>query len=129
MYASTAAASASVRLTASNAITRSVPSLMPPLISVTAFRMSPCIAAPSGAPGAAPVPIAAYLEQAGVAGQPVAPDRLTDITVTMPSPPGWRPYQNTNLAPGTPGCLHRISHSFEAGRTPSLRRPLSRHVP
>lgn len=55
----------------------------------------------STAPGAAPVPIAAYLEQAGVAGQPVAPDKLTDITVTMPSPPGWQPYQNTNLAPGT----------------------------
>ncbi len=57
--------------------------------------------APPTAPDAAPVPIAAYLEKAGVAGQPVAPDRLTDITVTMPSPPGWQPYQNTNLAPGT----------------------------
>ncbi|ULP35858.1 LpqN/LpqT family lipoprotein [Mycolicibacterium rufum] len=55
----------------------------------------------SAAPGAAPVPIAAYLEQAGVAGQPVAPDRVTDLVVTMPTPPGWKPYQNTNLAPGT----------------------------
>jgi hypothetical protein len=64
---------------------------------------APTSAAPtSAAPGAAaPVPIAAYLEKAGVAGQPVAPDRLTDITVTMPTPPGWQPYQNTNLAPGT----------------------------
>lgn len=55
----------------------------------------------STTPGAAPVPIAAYLEQAGVAGQPVAPDRVTDLVVTMPTPPGWKPYQNTNLAPGT----------------------------
>jgi hypothetical protein len=48
-----------------------------------------------------PVPIAAYLEQSGVAGDPVAPDRLTDLTVTMPTPPGWKPYVNTNFAPGT----------------------------
>jgi hypothetical protein len=48
-----------------------------------------------------PVPIAAYLEQSGVKGRPVAPDKLTDITVAMPTPNGWHPYQNTNLAPGT----------------------------
>ncbi|KMO73922.1 LpqN/LpqT family lipoprotein [Mycolicibacterium chubuense] len=69
--------------------------------AVWSTSSAPSAAPTSTAPGAAPVPIAAYLEQAGVAGQPVAPDRLTDITVTMPSPPGWRPYQNTNLAPGT----------------------------
>ena len=34
-------------------------------------------------------------------GQTVAPDRLTDLTVTMPVPPGWHPYTNPNLAPGT----------------------------
>lgn len=34
-------------------------------------------------------------------GQPVAPDKLTDLRITMPTPPGWHPYQNTNLAPGT----------------------------
>ncbi|TRW78301.1 hypothetical protein FK535_25785 [Mycolicibacterium sp. 018/SC-01/001] len=55
----------------------------------------------SANPSAAPVPIAAYLEQNGVSGQPVAPDKLTDLTVTMPMQPGWHPYQNTNLAPGT----------------------------
>jgi hypothetical protein len=49
----------------------------------------------------APVPIAAYLEQNGVKGTPVAPDKLTDLRVTMPMPPSWHPYQNTNLAPGT----------------------------
>jgi Probable lipoprotein LpqN len=48
-----------------------------------------------------PVPISQYLEQAGVQGQPVAPDRLTDLTVTMPSPKGWEQYSNPSLAPGT----------------------------
>lgn len=47
-----------------------------------------------------PVPIAAYLEQAGVSGDPVAADKLTDLTVTIPTPPGWKPYANPNLAPG-----------------------------
>lgn len=48
-----------------------------------------------------PVPIAAYLEQAGVNGDPVAADKLTDLTVTMPTPPGWKPYANPNFAAGT----------------------------
>ncbi len=48
-----------------------------------------------------PVPIATYLQQSGVTGDPVAPDRLTDLTVTMPTPRGWTPYMNTNFAPGT----------------------------
>jgi Probable lipoprotein LpqN len=58
-------------------------------------------AAPTTAPGEAAVPLAAYLEQAGVVGQPVAPDKVTDLIVSMPTPAGWQPYQNTNLAPGT----------------------------
>jgi Probable lipoprotein LpqN len=49
----------------------------------------------------APVPIAAYLEQAGVQGELLPPEKLTDLTVTMPTPPGWQPYANPNLAPGT----------------------------
>lgn len=49
----------------------------------------------------APVPIAAYLEQAGVTGVPIAPEKLTDLSVTMPTPAGWAPYVNTNYAPGT----------------------------
>ncbi len=48
-----------------------------------------------------PVPISAYLEQLGVNGELIAPDKLTDLTVTMPAPPGWQPYANPNLAPGT----------------------------
>lgn len=48
-----------------------------------------------------PVPIAMYLEEAGVVGDPVAPEKLTDLTVTFPTPPGWAPYVNTNLTPLT----------------------------
>ncbi|WP_123023219.1 LpqN/LpqT family lipoprotein [Mycolicibacterium stellerae] len=49
----------------------------------------------------APVPISQYLENAGVVGQPVAPDKLTDLTVTMPKPKGWEQYSNPRFAPGT----------------------------
>jgi hypothetical protein len=48
-----------------------------------------------------PVPISQYLEGAGVVGQPVPPDKLTDLTITMPRPKGWEQYSNANLAPGT----------------------------
>jgi Probable lipoprotein LpqN len=48
-----------------------------------------------------PVPLAAYLEQSGVAGDPIAPEKLTGLTVDFPTPPGWKPYFNTNFAPGT----------------------------
>jgi hypothetical protein len=49
----------------------------------------------------APEPLSAYLENLGVTGAPVAPDKLTDLTVSLPTPPGWAPYTNPNLAPGT----------------------------
>ncbi len=49
----------------------------------------------------APVPIAKFLEQSGVTGEPVAPQKLTDLTVTMPQPKGWTQYNNPNFAPGT----------------------------
>ena len=49
----------------------------------------------------APDPLSAYLENLGVTGAPVAPDKLTDLTVSVPTPPGWAPYTNPNLAPGT----------------------------
>ncbi|HEX3283586.1 MAG TPA: LpqN/LpqT family lipoprotein [Mycobacterium sp.] len=55
----------------------------------------------SASPTETPVPISQYLEQAGVQGQPVAPDKLTDLTVTMPSPKGWEQYSNPSLSPGT----------------------------
>ncbi|EJZ11984.1 LpqN/LpqT family lipoprotein [Mycolicibacterium vaccae] len=58
----------------------------------------------SAAPAAATedaIPIATFLERAGVIGEPVAPDMLTDLTVSIPTPEGWQPYRNSNLAPGT----------------------------
>ncbi len=47
------------------------------------------------------VPIAAYLERNGVVGEPIPADKLTDLVVTMPTPPGWKPFVNSNLAAGT----------------------------
>ena len=47
------------------------------------------------------MPTRSSWKSAGVNGQPVAPDKLTDLTVTMPSPNGWEQYNNPNLAPGT----------------------------
>ncbi len=49
----------------------------------------------------AQVPIAVYLEQQGVVGEPIPADKLTDLTVTYPTPPGWKPFVNSNLSPGT----------------------------
>jgi Probable lipoprotein LpqN len=47
------------------------------------------------------VPLARYLEGAGVQGQPVAPSALTDLTVTLPRPAGWEKYSNANFSPQT----------------------------
>jgi hypothetical protein len=56
---------------------------------------------PSTTATAAPVPVAKFLQDAGVTGEPVAPQKLTDLTVTMPQPKGWQQYNNPNFAPGT----------------------------
>ena len=48
-----------------------------------------------------PVPLWQYLEQSGVVGEPIAPEKIPRLTVTMPNPPGWHTYNNPNLAPGT----------------------------
>jgi hypothetical protein len=50
---------------------------------------------------AAPQPIAEYLYGVGVMGEQVPLDKLTDITVTLPPPPGWVRYPNSNYSPGT----------------------------
>jgi hypothetical protein len=47
------------------------------------------------------VSLSAYLESIGVEGEPVAPEKLTDLAVTVPRPKGWQDYTNANLAPGT----------------------------
>jgi hypothetical protein len=56
---------------------------------------------PSTSASPTPVPVSQFLEQAGVQGDPVAPDKLTDLVVTLPRPKGWTDYQNPNFAPGT----------------------------
>jgi hypothetical protein len=50
---------------------------------------------------AKPVPLSQYLESIGVTGQQVAPGSLPDLTVSIPTPPGWSPYSNPNIAPET----------------------------
>jgi Probable lipoprotein LpqN len=58
-------------------------------------------ATPTPTTTGAPVPLAKFLQDAGVNGEPLAPDKLTDLTVTMPRPKGWQQYSNPNFAPGT----------------------------
>jgi hypothetical protein len=48
-----------------------------------------------------PTPIAQYLSSVGVTGAQVPLDKLTDLTVTLPRPPGWTKYSNPNFSPGT----------------------------
>ena len=48
-----------------------------------------------------PQPIAEYLYGVGVTGEQIPLDKLTDITVTLPKPPGWTNYTNSNFSPGT----------------------------
>jgi Probable lipoprotein LpqN len=50
---------------------------------------------------ARPVPFAKYLESIGITGVPVAPNTLTDLTASIPTPPGWAPYSNPKLPPTT----------------------------
>lgn len=59
-------------------------------------------AAPSPeTPTETPVPVAQYLEEVGVTGRTVAPEKLPDLTVSIPTPPGWQPYPGTQFEPGT----------------------------
>ena len=48
-----------------------------------------------------PTPIAQYLDSVGVTGEQIPLDTLTNLTVTLPRPPGWSKYANSNLSPGT----------------------------
>src|SRR5208283_2307006 len=50
---------------------------------------------------AKPVPLSQYLQSIGVTGQQVAPGTLTDLTVSIPTPPGWSPSSNPNITPET----------------------------
>lgn len=53
----------------------------------------------------APVPFAQYLESSGVTGEAVAPDKLTDLTVSIPVPPGWEKVEK----PGIPATTEMIA--------------------
>ncbi|WP_207569088.1 LpqN/LpqT family lipoprotein [Mycobacterium decipiens] len=48
-----------------------------------------------------PVPLWKYLEGVGVTGEPVAPNSLTDLTVSIPTPPGWASLKSPNIPPNT----------------------------
>ncbi len=46
-----------------------------------------------------PQPFAKYLESIGVAGDSVVPSTLTDLTVSIPTPPGWKVTDNPKGSP------------------------------
>jgi Probable lipoprotein LpqN len=48
-----------------------------------------------------PIPFSEYLKDRGVSGEAVAPDKLTDLTVSIPTPPGWEKVDKPNIAPTT----------------------------
>ncbi|MBS4729178.1 LpqN/LpqT family lipoprotein [Mycobacterium sp. SM1] len=48
-----------------------------------------------------PVPFAQYLQSVGVSGEQVDPRTLTDLTVSIPTPPGWEARTNPSIKPQT----------------------------
>ena len=48
-----------------------------------------------------PVPLSQYLQSIGVNGQQVATGSLPDLTVSIPTPPGWSPFSSPNIAKET----------------------------
>ena len=52
-------------------------------------------------PAEKPVPLSQYLQSIGVTGEPVAPGSLPDLTVSIPTPPGWSPFTSPNISPQT----------------------------
>ena len=65
--------------------------------SIWSTTTSTTAATPTGAP----IPFSQYLRSAGVSGQPVEPDTLTDLTVSIPTPPGWKRINRPNIPPTT----------------------------
>ncbi|OBH21260.1 hypothetical protein A5710_03045 [Mycolicibacter sinensis] len=49
----------------------------------------------------APVTVGRYLEDQGVAAEAVAPNAPTDLTVSIPTPPGWTKKESPTLPPTT----------------------------
>jgi Probable lipoprotein LpqN len=52
-------------------------------------------------PTGAPVPFSQYLESNGISGSPVEPSTLTDLTASIPTPPGWQRINRPNIPPTT----------------------------
>jgi Probable lipoprotein LpqN len=52
-------------------------------------------------PTGKPIPFSEYLENNGVSGEPVAPDKLTNLTVSIPTPPGWKKADKPGIPPTT----------------------------
>jgi hypothetical protein len=48
-----------------------------------------------------PVPLSQYLQDNGVTGKQVAPNALPDLTVSIPTPPGWTSASNPKITPET----------------------------
>jgi hypothetical protein len=48
-----------------------------------------------------PVSFSQYLESLGVSGEQVAPGAPTDLTVSIPTPPGWEKVDKPNITPTT----------------------------
>lgn len=55
----------------------------------------------SAAPTETPVPFSQYLESNGVSGSPVAPEQVTDLTISIPIPAGWQRINRANIPPTT----------------------------
>jgi hypothetical protein len=49
----------------------------------------------------APIPFSQYLKDNGISGEPVAPDKPSDLTVSIPTPPGWAKVDKPNIPPTT----------------------------
>lgn len=62
------------------------------------WTTSPTTGSATTTPTEPPVPLSKYLEKIGVIGSPVAPSELTDLTVSIPTPPGWRPRGDPSAA-------------------------------
>ncbi|OBJ64590.1 hypothetical protein A5627_07275 [Mycobacterium colombiense] len=52
-------------------------------------------------PAEKPVPLSQYLQSIGVTGEPMAPGSVPDLTVSIPTPPGWSPFTSPNISPQT----------------------------
>jgi Probable lipoprotein LpqN len=46
-----------------------------------------------------PTPLSEYLESIGVNGEPVPPGDVPDLTVSIPTPPGWGPHGDPKAHP------------------------------